>query len=83
MFFYGTLQDPQVLSSLLDLPFLPIRHPAKLTGTGIKMKMWRVYPVLIATQNVDTAEKCDSGSRYVPTPDSSTRLSPEPITGKL
>ncbi|KAK1907777.1 hypothetical protein P3342_006106 [Pyrenophora teres f. teres] len=45
MFFYSTLQAPEILASVLDLTDLPILRPA--TIKGYKMKMISIYPTLI------------------------------------
>jgi hypothetical protein len=44
-FFYGTLQDPSILSEILGLPQLPILRPARLIGYSLKM--WGQYPALV------------------------------------
>ncbi|KAI0582263.1 MutY A-G-specific DNA glycosylase [Pyrenophora tritici-repentis] len=45
MFFYGTLQAPEILAFVLNLQDLPALKPA--TIKGYKMKMIGVYPTLI------------------------------------
>jgi gamma-glutamylcyclotransferase (GGCT)/AIG2-like uncharacterized protein YtfP len=45
MFFYGSLMDPEVIQSILDLPELPTIRPA--TISGFQVKMWGIYPTLI------------------------------------
>ncbi|KAF2028311.1 hypothetical protein EK21DRAFT_101915 [Setomelanomma holmii] len=50
MFFYGTLQDPGVLRSLLSLDDEPLLQRARLSG--FMVKMWGIYPALVS---------CDGG----------------------
>lgn len=45
MFFYGSLMDPEVPQAILDLPDLPTKRPATISGSRIKM--WGIYPTLI------------------------------------
>ncbi|KAH7072163.1 hypothetical protein BKA63DRAFT_544536 [Paraphoma chrysanthemicola] len=45
LFFYGTLQDPDLLRHLLRLPSAPTLVPATLSGFGVKI--WGMYPVLV------------------------------------
>jgi hypothetical protein len=45
IFFYGTLQDPDLLISLLSLPSPPFLRPA--STSGYRVKMWGIYPTLV------------------------------------
>ncbi|ORX92742.1 hypothetical protein BCR34DRAFT_580911 [Clohesyomyces aquaticus] len=45
MFFYGSLMDPEVLQSILELPELPIIRHGSVTGFSVKM--WGIYPALV------------------------------------
>lgn len=44
-FFYGTLQDPGILSEVLDLDSRPVLEPASVMGYDLKL--WGQYPALI------------------------------------
>lgn len=44
-FFYGSLQDPDVLTDILDLQSPPVFQPATLVGH--KVHMWGQYPALL------------------------------------
>ena len=45
MFFYGSLMDPEVLQTVLQLPDLPTTRPAIIDG--YKIKTWGIYPALV------------------------------------
>jgi gamma-glutamylcyclotransferase (GGCT)/AIG2-like uncharacterized protein YtfP len=49
-FFYGTLQDPELLRVLLSLPDRPTLQPAYING--YEMKVWGPYPALVGPGNV-------------------------------
>jgi gamma-glutamylcyclotransferase (GGCT)/AIG2-like uncharacterized protein YtfP len=44
-FFYGTLQDPELLQDILSLPDRPSLHPAYIAG--YELKLWGPYPALV------------------------------------
>lgn len=44
-FFYGTLQDPGILSEVLSLDFKPALEPASVIGCSLKL--WGQYPALV------------------------------------
>lgn len=44
-FFYGTLQDPGILSEVLGLNSKPVLEPASVIGYGLKL--WGQYPALV------------------------------------
>ncbi len=45
MFFYGSLMDPHLLQTILNLPETPVMRSASVTG--FTMKMWGMYPTLV------------------------------------
>ncbi|KAF2112238.1 hypothetical protein BDV96DRAFT_498039 [Lophiotrema nucula] len=49
MFFYGSLQDPEVLQAVLSLVSPPTVTPASIEGFAIRM--WGIYPALIPCPN--------------------------------
>ncbi|KAH7084451.1 hypothetical protein FB567DRAFT_570579 [Paraphoma chrysanthemicola] len=56
LFFYGTLQDPDLLQHLLRAPSAPTLVPATLSG--YEVKMWGMYPVLVP-RSVSGSTKVD------------------------
>nr|POE77918.1 non-canonical non-ribosomal peptide synthetase fub8 [Quercus suber] len=44
-FFYGTLQDPGILSEILDLPTPPVLRPAWIVG--YRMRLWGQYAAVV------------------------------------
>ncbi|KJX98216.1 poly(A) polymerase pla1 like protein [Zymoseptoria brevis] len=44
-FFYGTLQDPGILSEVLGLDSVPVLRPARIVG--YELKLWGQYPALV------------------------------------
>jgi len=66
MFFYGTLQDPDVLTTLLSLQLSPILHSASISGYAIKM--WGIYPALIPSTAQSTVKgmlwRCESEAHF-------------------
>ncbi|TVY17907.1 hypothetical protein LARI1_G004191 [Lachnellula arida] len=75
MFFYGSLMDPTQLSYITNHTLTttsttpPILTPT--TITGFRMKMWSIYPTLIATSNPTNSNKvtgmlwkCDTEAQF-------------------
>jgi hypothetical protein len=48
-FFYGSLMDPEVLQSVLELPDLPVAEAARIRG--FEIRMWGIYPALIPSKD--------------------------------
>lgn len=44
-FFYGTLQDPGILSEVLQLDYVPVLRRAQVIGYSLKL--WGQYPALV------------------------------------
>ncbi|TVY36186.1 hypothetical protein LOCC1_G006124 [Lachnellula occidentalis] len=63
MFFYGSLMDPSQLKYITKLPHSTTPALVPATITGFRIKMWSIYPTLIAvassTPNT-SAEKSDN-----------------------
>lgn len=66
-FFYGTLMDPSILQSVLDLSEPPTIQKGRITG--FKVKMWGIYPTLVPGEAQDevvgTASKIDSCEQFL------------------
>ncbi|KAF2010445.1 hypothetical protein BU24DRAFT_399805 [Aaosphaeria arxii CBS 175.79] len=65
LFFYGTLMDPEVLQSIIELPNSPyICHGST---TGFTVRMWGIYPALVPSQDgavSGTVWNCRSVSEF-------------------
>ncbi|KAF1850474.1 uncharacterized protein K460DRAFT_327379 [Cucurbitaria berberidis CBS 394.84] len=70
LFFYGTLQDPLVLQSILNLPSPPTMRKASLVHPeeeNISVRMWGIYPALVipaATIVSGTVWHCSSAAHF-------------------
>jgi hypothetical protein len=69
LFFYGTLMDPELLHSVLELSEPPQLLPG--TMSGLKIMLWGIYPGLVRTEG----EKVE-GMVWILSPSNFFNLSP-------